>query len=308
MEKSPRIAFFGNHNIGYDCLEWLIAKDQNVVAAVTVAKNPLENVNYKSVEDLATENGILTITPRNTNSGAFLSLMEKLNPDLFISISYREMLPKQALEIPRLGAVNLHGSMLPQYRGCAPINWAIINGETETGVTLHYMDEKPDRGDIIAQTPISIGQAETALDIWNKVTKEGFNLFRQNYPLIVSGTAPRIPQVGKPSSYFGRRQPKDGLIEWERESTEIYNQIRALTRPFPGAFSFLEGEEFFIWEAYPADFPEKLTPGELRMVNRDWFVGTGTEPLYILDSSYMGIDNPLNNRHFSSLPKTFQNV
>lgn len=291
-DKKPCIAYAGNQNIGHRCLNWLIEQGENVVAVIGVPHNVSEQQYYASVAELARENSIPTIVPERVNSEASVSWLRAQRPDLLLSISYREMFKPPILEIPRLGGVNFHGAMLPQYRGCAPINWAILNGETETGVTFHYMDSKPDHGDIIAQERVPIGPDDTAQEVWERATEVGFTLFTQIYYSLLDGTAPRKSQVGLASSYFGRRKPEDGAIDWQTNSRGVHNLVRAVTRPFPGAFTTFDGERAYIWKtSVPSGGGDALRPGEIASRKGEMIVGTGDGRIQVHDLSFMGSDS-----------------
>ena len=172
----------------------------------------------------------------------------------------------------------MHGSLLPQYRGRVPVNWAVINGETETGATLHYMVEKPDAGDIVDQQKVVIAFADTALDVFVKVTAAAELLICRSWPLLREGRARRIPMNLALGSYFGGRKPADGLIDWGRDAVGIYNLIRGVTHPYPGAFTFLDGKKFIIWKAWPVE--GQGDPGKVVSV-APLLVGTGAGLLEI---------------------------
>jgi methionyl-tRNA formyltransferase len=158
------------------------------------------------------------------------------------SFYYRRMLKRPLLALPRLGALNMHGSLLPKYRGRAPVNWAILHGETETGATLHYMTEKPDKGDIVAQTRVPILPDDTARDVFDKVTVAAELTLDGVLPDLIRGSAPRRPQNPGEGSYYGGRKPEDGVIDWSRSATEIHNLVRAVAPPYPGARTAVAGK------------------------------------------------------------------
>ena len=181
----------------------------------------------------------------------------------YFSFYYRHLIPETILKLPRLGAFNLHGSLLPKYRGRVPINWAIIHGETQTGATLHYMVAKPDAGDIVDQEAVPIGPMETAREVFDKVAAAARQIVARQWDHIKSGKAPRIPQDPAQASYYGGRKPEDGRIDWSKDAREIFNLVRAVTHPYPGAFTELNGRRLFIWWALPrreaADAPNLVT-------------------------------------------------
>ena len=271
-----RIIFLGYHNIGYACLEALIELSRElgdeIIAVVTHADDPRENIWFASVRQLAFENYLPVYQPANPNAPAFVAAMQALQPDWLFSCYYRYMLKQPLLDLPRLGALNLHGSLLPRYRGRCPVNWVLVNGETETGITLHYMVAQADRGDIAAQTPIPITPEDTAVTLFAKMTAAAGTLFRETYPRLRCGQAGRSPQDHAQASYFGGRRPEDGKIDWRQPATAIYNLMRAVTHPYPGAFTELAGRQLYIWNgramAAPlaaSDAPGRITaalPGE----------------------------------------------
>jgi len=243
-----------------------------IVAVVTHADDPRENIWFASVRQLAFENYLPVYQPANPNAPAFVAAMQALQPDFLFSCYYRHMLKQPVLDLPRLGALNLHGSLLPRYRGRCPVNWVLVHGETETGVTLHYMEEKADQGDIVGFKRIPITFEDTALTLFAKMTAAAPELIREAYPLLRAGTAPRLTQDHARASYYGGRTPADGLIDWRHSALQTYNLIRAVTYPYPGAFTFFQGRKLLVWAGQvmaalvtaPAD-PGQVTaavPGE----------------------------------------------
>jgi methionyl-tRNA formyltransferase len=294
MFEKPKIAYFGNQNIGYNCLKWLLECGENVSLVVGIPKDSTETDYYNSVTELARNYHVKTIQPNTMKSQESIDLLKEVNPDIIFTISYRFMLPQEVLDIPPLGGVNFHAAPLPKYRGCAPLNWAVINGEKETAITFHYLVKKADEGDIIAQEKMPILFEDTAFDLWNRATEKGFRLFKKTYPLIISGKAPRIKQIGE-SSYFGRRKPEDGEIkkeDWKnKDSMQIYNLIRALTKPFPGAFSYIDNDPLFIWKGYPLEHKLKDFPsGEIYSGERGVFINTKEGCIELEELSFKGKD------------------
>lgn len=250
-----RIIFMGYHNVGHVCLQALIEMCRDfgdeIVAVVTHADDPQENIWFASVRELAFTNHLPVYQPKNPNDPAFVAAMERLQPDFLFSCYYRSMLQAPLLTLPRLGALNLHGSLLPAYRGRCPVNWVLINGESETGVTLHYMEGKPDRGDLVAQRRIPITLEDTALTLFARMTVAAWDVMREAYPLLRHGQAPRIPQDHRQASYFSGRRPEDGLIPWDKSAWEVYNLVRAVTHPYPGAFTRFQGRKLLVWGGQP---------------------------------------------------------
>lgn len=271
-----RLIFMGYHNIGYVCLQALIEHcrtfGDEIAAVVTHADDPRENIWFASVRELAFKNHLPVYQPDNPNDPAFVAAMARLQPDFLFSCYYRHMLKQPLLDLPRLGALNLHGSLLPRYRGRCPVNWVLIHGETETGVTLHYMVEKPDKGEIVAQKKVPITPEDTALTLFARMTAAAGELMAEIYPALRAGTAPRMAQDQSQASYFGGRGPEDGRIDWQKGAEEIYNLVRAVTHPYPGAFTSLKGRKLYIWQGQSLaarsgdlDAPGRITaylPGE----------------------------------------------
>lgn len=239
--KSSAIVF-AYHNVGYRCLNVLLARGVDVKLVVTHHDNPKENIWFESVQRLAELHGIPTIAPDNPNVPEVVERIRSLQPDFFFSFYYRAMLKPGLLAIPKLGALNMHGSLLPKYRGRVPVNWAIIHGETETGATLHYMTEKPDNGDIVAQQAVSILPDDTAHEVFRKVTVAAEMALNDVLPALLAGNAPRVMQDLSKGGYFGGRKPEDGIIDWSKSAREIHNLVRAVAPPYPGAMTMLFGK------------------------------------------------------------------
>src|SRR5256884_9872409 len=165
----------------------------------------------------------------------------QLHPDFLFSFYYRSLLGAPLLTAARRGALNMHGSLLPKYRGRAPVNWAIVRGERETGATLHYMVERADAGDIVDQLAVPILADDDAREVFNKVTVAAETILARSLPGLVAGSAPRRAQVIEPGQYFGRRRPEDGRIDWSRPALQIHNLVRAVAPPFTGAFAAVAG-------------------------------------------------------------------
>lgn len=237
-----RAVVFAYHNVGYRCLSVLLAHGVEVALVVTHRDNPKENIWFDSVQQLAELHGIPVITPDNPNVPEVVERIRSLQPEFFFSFYYREMLKRELLEIPVRGALNMHGSLLPKYRGRVPVNWAIIHGETETGATLHYMTEKPDNGDIVAQQAVPILPDDTAHEVFHKVTVAAEMALNGVLPALLAGNAPRLKQDLSKGGYFGGRKPEDGVIDWSQDARQVHNLVRAVAPPYPGATTTLFGK------------------------------------------------------------------
>ena len=196
-----RAVVFAYHNVGYRCLSVLLGQGVEVALVVTHEDNPAENIWFESVAALAQLHGLPVAAPPDPNAEHFVAQVAGLKPDLLFSFYYRLMLGPALLEIPRHGALNMHGSLLPRYRGRVPVNWAVIRGERETGATLHYMVAKPDAGDIVEQQSVPILPDDTALEVFNKVTLAAEIALARVLPALLSGSAPRSDhRISAPSS------------------------------------------------------------------------------------------------------------
>jgi methionyl-tRNA formyltransferase len=271
-----RSVLLAYHDIGAASLEELVAAGDDVALVVTHEDRPGEEIWFRSVADAARERGIPVITPPDVNSPDVVARVRTLEPDFLFSAMFRQMLKRELLDVPSRGALNLHPSLLPKFRGRSPLNWVLVEGETETGVTLHYMVEKPDRGDIVAQRRIAIDEGETALSLHRKATAAARELWKEAYPLLAAGRAPRIPQDQSRASYYGGRTPADGEIDWRRPARRLYDLVRAVTHPYPGAFSWRNGRRLFVWWAKPGEPPRPLAPGEVEVTaERRVWIGAG---------------------------------
>jgi methionyl-tRNA formyltransferase len=259
------------HNVGCRCLEELLRQGADIRLIFTHEDSATEEIWFSSVRELAERHGIPYVTT-DINLPENVARVREMDPDFLLSFYYRNMIKPAVLELARRGALNLHGSWLPRYRGRVPVNWAVINGESETGATLHYMVEKPDAGNIVDQERVPIAFTDTAFDVFNKLTAAAVTVLRRSWPLLVAGTAQSIPMDLAAGNYCGGRKPEDGRIDWHLSAVRIYNLIRGVTHPYPGAFTFLNGQKVVIWSAWPVEGSGE--PGRVVSVN-PLLVGTG---------------------------------
>jgi methionyl-tRNA formyltransferase len=237
-----RVVVFAYHNVGVRCLKVLLARGVEVPLVVTHQDNPREEIWFDSVARTAADYDIPTIFPEDPNLPDIVARIAACRPDFLFSFYYRLMLGRPLLAVPPRGALNMHGSLLPKYRGRVPVNWAIIHGESETGATLHYMTEKPDNGDIVAQATVPILPDDTAGEVFGKVALAAEAVLHGALPALIAGTAPRRPQDPRLATYFGGRRPEDGVIDWSRSAADIHNLVRAVAPPYPGARTTLGGK------------------------------------------------------------------
>jgi UDP-4-amino-4-deoxy-L-arabinose formyltransferase/UDP-glucuronic acid dehydrogenase (UDP-4-keto-hexauronic acid decarboxylating) len=236
------------HNIGCTGIKALLQNDIEILAVFTHSEDPQENIWFDSVAELAAASSIPTFAPENINHPLWVAKIKNFKPDIIFSFYYRNMIGKDILDIPPHGCLNLHGSLLPKYRGRSPINWVLVNGEEETGVTLHYMTPKPDDGDIVCQKKIEISEEDTAKTLFDKANVTASGMLDEILPLIKAGTPPTTPQDHSLASYFGGRTPQDGEIDWTESAGRVRNLVRAVTRPYPGAFNFLGQQKCYFWK------------------------------------------------------------
>jgi methionyl-tRNA formyltransferase len=248
-----RAVVFAYHNVGVRCLKVLLAEGIDVPLVVTHADDPREAQWFGSVATTAADYGIPAIAPPDPNASGVVARVAALAPDFLFSFYYRRLLGGALLAIPPRGALNMHGSLLPKFRGRAPVNWAVLAGERETGATLHYMTLKPDDGDIVAQTAVPILPDDIAQEVFDKVTVAAEVTLSRVLPALVSGTAPRVPQDPASGSYFGGRRPEDGIIDWSHDAAAIHNLVRAVAPPYPGARTAVNGVAARILRARIAD-------------------------------------------------------
>jgi methionyl-tRNA formyltransferase len=244
-----RAVVFAYHSVGVRCIKVLLARGVEVALVVTHEDNPNEAIWFDSVAELCAEHGIPTITPADPKSPELFERVKAIAPDFIFSFYYRNMLPVELLALAKHGAYNMHGSLLPKYRGRVPVNWAVLHGETETGATLHEMALKPDAGAIVAQTPVPILPDDTAHEVFGKLTVAAEQTLWQALPLMLAGQTPKLPNDLSQGSYFGGRKPEDGHIDWSKPAQDIYNLHRAVAPPYPGAWTVIGGKTYIIGKA-----------------------------------------------------------
>ncbi|HGM9945786.1 TPA: bifunctional UDP-4-amino-4-deoxy-L-arabinose formyltransferase/UDP-glucuronic acid oxidase ArnA [Providencia rettgeri] len=244
---------FAYHDIGCVGLKALEKAGFDIQAVFTHTDDPNENHFYSSVARLSADMELPVFAPENVNHPLWIERIREMKPDVIFSFYYRDMLSEELLAIAPKGAFNLHGSLLPKYRGRAPINWALLKGESETGVTLHKMVAKADAGDILAQEKVAITDTDTSLTLHAKVREAAEVLLNKTLPLIEAGSYKSVAQDESQATYFGRRTAEDGLINWNNSAKEVNCLIRAVTEPYPGAFTYLGARKMVIWRARVLD-------------------------------------------------------
>ncbi len=266
----PRILFFGYSEVGFECLSLLLERGDNVVALITHEDNPLEKIWFQTPAVAAAKHGVPVHTPASVNTPEWMERIALLAPDLILSVYYRNMISEKILGLAPLGAFNMHGSLLPKYRGRAPINWAILHGEPRLGMTLHRMVKKADAGAVVDQEGVDIGPRDTAEQAFRKVMPCARRVLARQIDALLAGTAKETPQDDSQANYFTGRKPEDGRINWTQTSAQIFNLIRAVTDPYPGAFTDVGPARLMVWWAEsdsPATHGRHGRPGEILALN-----------------------------------------
>lgn len=240
---------FAYHNVGVRCLKTLLARGVQVQLVVTHPDSPTETLWFDSVATVATEAGIPVAYVDEAVDDALIARVAALAPDYLFSFYFRRMLPASLLGSARIAALNMHGSLLPKFRGRVPVNWAVLHGEFETGATLHVMEVKPDAGDIVAQQAVPILPDDTAKDVFDKLTVAAEIALWNVLPQLLRGELPRRANNLAAGSYFGGRKPEDGRIDWTQPAQTVYNLMRAVAPPYPGAFFDLGGQRLIVARA-----------------------------------------------------------
>jgi methionyl-tRNA formyltransferase len=278
------IVIAGYSDVGYRCTKWLLDAGEPVSLLYTHPDAPGEERWWESLADLGAARGVPVRLVEDLSDPSEAVRLKMLAPDFLFSFYFRKLIPPAILAIPAKGALNMHGSLLPQFRGRAPVNWAILKGATTTGASLHYMVEKPDAGDLVDQEKVPVGPDDDALTVARRVGDAAVTVLARTWPKLKAGTAPRIPLDLAKGSYFGGRTPEDGRIDWEKPAREIHDLVRAVTRPWPGAFTDLFGPRVTVWKTRLSPFGGHDTfPGKIEMTESSVLVYAGDDrPVEIL--------------------------
>ena len=296
---------FAYSDVGVRCLRVLLDAGVHVPLVVTHRDDPAETRWFASVAELAAEHGLPCVAPDDPNTPEFLAFAREKagHPDFLFSFYYRRMLAGPWLTLPGFGAFNLHGSLLPKYRGRAPVNWAVIHGERETGASLHVMNEKPDNGAIVDQCAVPILGDDTAREVFDKVVVAAEILLARSLPRLIEGSARFTPQDLSQGRYFGARRPDDGRIPSDANARQIHDLVRALAPPYPGAFAFVGGQRVFVERTRHAPTPPGAPGQGLRMWSDGatlWLLAADGDALRVLAARCEGDTTPLNAAGFES--------
>lgn len=252
---------FAYHDVGCRCLSVLLAHGVDVPLVVTHRDNPAETIWFDSVAALAARHGIPVVTPDDPGEPALIARVRAVAPDFVFSFYYRHLLGEAVLASARRAALNMHGSLLPKFRGRVPVNWAVIKGERETGASLHHMAAKPDAGDLVDQMAVPILPDDTAREVFDKVRVAAELVLDRTIDALVAGTARRQPLDLAAGSYFGGRRPEDGAIDWSRPAAEVHDLVRGVAPPYPGAFTQLQGRTARVLRTSSRTTPTTEMPG-----------------------------------------------
>ncbi|MDX6019349.1 bifunctional UDP-4-amino-4-deoxy-L-arabinose formyltransferase/UDP-glucuronic acid oxidase ArnA [Scandinavium sp. V105_16] len=272
---------FAYHDMGCTGIQALLDAGYDIEAIFTHPDNAGENNFFGSVARLAAEQGITVYAPEDVNHPLWVERIRTMAPDVIFSFYYRHLLSDDIVSLAPQGAFNLHGSLLPRYRGRAPLNWVLVNGEKETGVTLHRMVKRADAGNIMGQLKVQIDDADVALSLHRKVCSAAQTLLRDVLPQIATGDIIETVQDESKATYVGRRTPEDGRLNWEQSAASLHNLVRAVSDPWPGAFGFVGTHKFIVWKSRVRHDMTAAKPGTVLSVN-PLVVACGSGALEIL--------------------------
>lgn len=278
-----KIIFAGNGERGARCLEAILNERKDEI--VSVVTHPGSPTTAQELENLAEEYGIPTLSPEKINRRKSVEELSSYHPDLMILAGYNQILKKQVIEIPSIGCINLHGGRLPDYRGASVINWAMINGESEIGLSIIYVDTGIDTGDIIAETSFPLNYEDTIKEVQERVIELFPPLLLKTLDQIRDGTEQRKVQNQKEGKYWHKRKPEDGEIDWNKSALDVYNFVRALTHPYPGAFTYHKDKKIIVWSSKPYEGTYDGQPRKI-ISESPLIVSTGRGLIELLDIEY----------------------
>ena len=286
-----RILFMGTPDFSVPTLQTLIDSKHEVIGVVTQPDKPRgrgKKVTYSPIKEVAIQNNIEVYQPQKVREEQFMDKLREMNPDLIVVIAFGQILKKDLLELPKYGCINVHASLLPKYRGAGPIQWSIINGEKETGITTMHMDVGLDTGDMILKESVIIENSDTYGTLHDKLSLIGAKVLLDTIEQIEKGIAPRIKQNDDESTYAPMLSKELGKIDWTKGAEEIERLIRGLN-PWPSAYTSLDGKTLKIWQAKVTDTSSEGTVGEVVKVTKDAIViKTGTKDLALTEIQLQG--------------------
>ncbi|OZS79237.1 methionyl-tRNA formyltransferase [Tetzosporium hominis] len=272
-----KIVFMGTPAFSAPILSMLVKEGYDVAAVVTQLDRPVGRKKVMTpppVKEQALIHGIEVLQPEKLKGSEEWERLQAINPDLIVTAAFGQLLPQEVLDLPQLGAINVHASLLPKYRGGAPIHQAVIDGEPTTGVTIMYMEKKLDAGDIISQVELPIEDTDTTGTLFDKLSAAGTELLKETLPSIVNGTNPRSPQDEQLVTFARNISREQERLDWTKSARDLWNQVRGLS-PWPGAYTTFQETVVKIWAATPVDGKQGATPGEIIATNGVFQVQTG---------------------------------
>lgn len=283
MPRHCKIVFVGCVQEGKECLQEILAIGGHVVAILTFTDEIAQKTSGAvPFDDIAEKHDIPLFKVKNTNTPEAIKLLREINPDVMFVVGWTRLVNAEVLAIPEYGCIGMHASLLPKYRGRAPVNWALINNETMTGNSMILLDDGVDTGDILLQRSIPISLSDTCKTLYDKVAEAGRDMIREIIPYLDKGELPRKQQNHAEATVMPKRTPEDGVIDWKKSVLELYNWVRALTHPYPGAFTHFKGKELYIWEAQICHFSNNgkpQQPGTVVSLSDGIVVATGKNEL-----------------------------
>ena len=297
-----RIVFFGTPSFALPTLRGLLEGPDEVVGVVTQPdreKGRGRKMVISPIKELALQHGLTVLQPEKVKEEAFQEALSGLQPDLFVVVAYGQILPKPVLNIPKYGAVNVHASLLPRYRGAAPIAWAILRGEEVTGVTTMVMDEGMDTGDILLQTEVPIGNEETCENLHDRLGSLGAQLLLKTLEKMRAGDLRAIPQDHSKATYAPPLKKEDGHIHWNKEAREIDRQVRAF-HPWPGAFTKWGDRLLKIYRGEIRERTPAGKPGAVVWVGSDFIEVEAGKDSYLIEEIQLEGRKKMTIREFLS--------
>jgi methionyl-tRNA formyltransferase len=304
--RPQRAVVLAYHDVGVRSLRVLLANaGVDIALVITHRDAPGETIWFASVAGVAREHRLPLLFAEDLDAAALTAAIGAAAPDWLFSFYFRRMLPPAALALAPSGALNLHGSLLPHFRGRVPVNWAVIRGATETGATLHHMTAKPDAGDLVDQQAVPILPDDTALDVFRKVTVAGETVLHRALPKLLDGTAPRIPLDLTAGSYCGGRRPEDGRIDFAQPARTVHDLVRGVAPPYPGAFTMLAGRAARVLRSTWQPVPTSAAPGTWSVDRERMLVACGDGcalPVLHLEVDGRSVDAPALARLLDAVP------
>ena len=281
-----RVVFLGSQEIGARCLQVVLDAGHDLVGVGTFEADAHEHWT-DDVARLAADRSLRKLKGRRFRTPEAIDELQALRPDILFVIGWRWILPKVVLDIPPKGCLGIHGSLLPRLRGFAPVNWALIRDEPRTGPSLFYFDEGTDTGDLVGQRPFDLTDDDDAASVRRRLADASVELLRERLPQLAAGNAPRVPQPANGATYGERRRPEDGAIDWTWEPRRVFNWVRGLTRPYPGAFGSVGGSKVCVWKVRPVNAPGPA-PGVVESHAGATLVGAGSGTVELVEASFEG--------------------